>query len=658
MAAAARSDSAGPRVLRARVARLRPAQLDRALAAGLAGDASPLLDLNLFGDTTLRAVFERTHSDAFGHRTWVGRVQGDERSTVTLTWRGDTVVGGIQTATALYRVSGTMDAAVIEQVDPASFGEELDPTSGSGRRGGRGAGATCGPSGHRPRRRSGGRARLLHDGGQGGAGRRRRHRGGDRDRRGRHQHGLRAQRYQRPGARWWAPRNSLATPNPRDMSDDLYYIKSSATVSAGRNAVGADLVALVVAESTAVHMWHRVSRAKPVGGVQRDGAQLHRGQLRLRARTGAQLRVVPRARGRRTAVAWKTYGYGYKTGHDFRTVMAYAPGTRILNFSNPDVMYNGRATGTATQNNALSLREAFPIVAGVSHGCRDAAPAAAPAAAATVTGAPQNLTANAVGSTLRLAWSAPATGTPTSYWVRVGTTPGASNVFDGSVGLALSVSGSAPNGTYYVAVYAKNAAGFSVPASASLSMNVTAAVVPGAPLALMGSATGNIVNVGWSPPASGGTVTNYLAQVGTAPGAANVFSGSVGLATAASGGLANGTYYVRLYAQNAAGTSPSSNELMVTVGAPCTMPAAPMLNGSTTGNVISINWTTPVGGPVVSYTVQAGNASGASNVYVGSVGLTNAVSASVGAGPYFIRVVANAACGSSVSSNEVSVTVP
>ena len=83
-----------------------------------------------------------------------------------------------------------------------------------------------------------------------------------------------------------------------------------------------------------------------------------------------------------------------------------------------------------------------------------------------------------------------------------------------------------------------------------------------------------------------------------------------------------------------------------------------MLSGSTTGNVININWTTPVGGPVVSYTVQAGNASGASNVYVGSVGLTNAVSASVGAGPYFIRVVANAACGSSVSSNEVSVTVP
>ncbi len=240
--------------------------------------------------------------------------------------------------------------------------------------------------------------------------------------------------------------------------------------------------------------------------------------------------------------------------------------------------------------------------------------------------------------------------------MRVGTTPGASNVFDGSVGLALSASVSAPNGTYYVQVYAKNAAGSSVPASATVSVN--AAAVPGAPQALMGSATGNIVNVKWSPPASGGTVTNYLAQVGTAPGAANVFSGSAGLATAASGGLANGTYYVRLYAQNAAGTSPSSNELMVTVGPPCTVPAAPMLNGSRMGNVIGISWTTPVGGPVVSYTVQAGNASGASNLYVGSVGLTNAVSASVGAGPYFIRVVANAACGSSVSSNEVSVTVP
>ena len=646
MSAAAPAESAGPLVLRARMARLLPVQLDRALVAGLAGDTSPLLDLNLFDDTTLRAVFERTHSDAFGHRTWVGRVQGDEHSTVTLTWRGDTVVGAVQTATALYRVSGTMDAAVVEQVDPTSFGEEREPLP-----------APAGDVAAVPAQSAAPAATAL-DGevvdvlvyyttaakvAQGGAA------------------GIEAviatgvadanTAYARSGInatlRLVGTAEFTGYTESANMSDDLHYIRSSATVAAGRNAVAADLVALVVAQSTASACGIGFLGPSTSWAFSVTARTCIVGNYTFAHELGHNFGAchAPEDGG---CDASQTYAYGYKDRtNNFRTVMAYAPGTRILNFSNPGVMYTGRVTGTATQNNALALRQAFPIVqafrtAGVTP--------------PTVTGAPQNLTVNAVGSTLGLAWRAPATGTPTSYWVRVGTTPGASNVFDGSVGLALSASVSTPNGTYYVQVYARNAAGFSVPASATVSVN--AAAVPGAPQALMGSATGNIVNVKWSPPASGGTVTNYLAQVGTAPGAANVFSGSAGLATAASGGLANGTYYVRLYAQNAAGTSPSSNELMVTVGPPCTMPAVPMLNGSTMGNVIGISWTTPVGGPVVSYTVQAGNASGLSNLYVGSVGLTNAASASVSAGPYFIRVVANAACGSSASSNEVSVTVP
>jgi hypothetical protein len=61
---------------------------------------------------------------------------------------------------------------------------------------------------------------------------------------------------------------------------------------------------------------------------------------------------------------------------------------------------------------------------------------------------------------------------------------------------------------------------------------------------------------------------------------------------------------------------------------------------------------------VASYTLQVGTVSGASNLVNGSVGLTNGVSAAVGAGPYFIRVIANAACGSGASSNQVSITVP
>ena len=54
-----------------------------------------------------------------------------------------------------------------------------------------------------------------------------------------------------------------------------------------------------------------------------------------------------------------SYSFGYKWP-GYRTVMAYAPGTRILYFSNPNVLYLGNATGVARRArnsayNALSL---------------------------------------------------------------------------------------------------------------------------------------------------------------------------------------------------------------------------------------------------------------------------------------------------------------
>ncbi len=65
------------------------------------------------------------------------------------------------------------------------------------------------------------------------------------------------------------------------------------------------------------------------------------------------------------------YSYGWRfTGNDaneYRTVMAYAPGTRIPRFSNPGVLYQGVATGVATNlpnaaHNALTINNsAFTI---------------------------------------------------------------------------------------------------------------------------------------------------------------------------------------------------------------------------------------------------------------------------------------------------------
>jgi hypothetical protein len=68
------------------------------------------------------------------------------------------------------------------------------------------------------------------------------------------------------------------------------------------------------------------------------------------------------------------YSYGWRffaNGNQYRTVMAYAPGLRIPYLSNPDVTYLGVPTGTATANNALTLRRTRGGMASLRHGTAD-----------------------------------------------------------------------------------------------------------------------------------------------------------------------------------------------------------------------------------------------------------------------------------------------
>lgn len=72
-----------------------------------------------------------------------------------------------------------------------------------------------------------------------------------------------------------------------------------------------------------------------------------------------------------TSAGSYSYSYGYRFyagGTQYRTVMAYAPGARIPYFSNPDVSYNGTATGVASSSpssadNAKSINNTSPVVA-------------------------------------------------------------------------------------------------------------------------------------------------------------------------------------------------------------------------------------------------------------------------------------------------------
>lgn len=60
-----------------------------------------------------------------------------------------------------------------------------------------------------------------------------------------------------------------------------------------------------------------------------------------------------------------SYSYGFRTSNNqYRTIMAYSPGTRVKRFSSPNVTYNGWVMGDGNQDNARSLNTASDVIAG------------------------------------------------------------------------------------------------------------------------------------------------------------------------------------------------------------------------------------------------------------------------------------------------------
>ena len=157
---------------------------------------------------------------------------------------------------------------------------------------------------------------------------------------------------------------------------------------------------------------------------------------------------------------------------------------------------------------------------------------------------------------------------------------------------------------------------------------------------------------------SASQIAGYVLRAGTAPGLSDAATLPLGPATAFAtpiNAIPVGAYFVRVSAVNASGEGLSSAELPITIGSPCTTPGAPVLVGSASNHVVSLVWTTPTGGPVTGYRVLAGLSPGLPT-WSTFVGLTHTLSAVVPDGTYFVRVVAEAACGAGTPSNEVVMT--
>ncbi len=220
------------------------------------------------------------------------------------------------------------------------------------------------------------------------------------------------------------------------------------------------------------------------------------------------------------------------------------------------------------------------------------------------------------------------------------------------------ISGLTAGTTYYVRAFATNTAGTSYGGQVSFT------TVPPAPVATAAtSVTGSSFQANWNAAA---TATGYRLDVSTSntfasfiPGFNNLDVGNV--TSQAVSGLSGGTtYYYRLRAVNASGTSADSNSITV-----LTVPAAPVATAATsiseTG--FTANWNAATGAAGYRLDVSLSNTfasfvSGYNNLDVGNV-TTYPVSGLSGSITYYYRLRAVNASGTSADSNTITVlTVP
>jgi hypothetical protein len=184
---------------------------------------------------------------------------------------------------------------------------------------------------------------------------------------------------------------------------------------------------------------------------------------------------------------------------------------------------------------------------------------------------------------------------------------------------------------------------------------------PGAPTGLRAIVSGSSVSLSWNAAMGGGAATSYVLEAGSAPNAANIANVDTTstLTSFSAVGVPPGTYFLRVRSRNQSGTSPPSNEVSIVVGGasgPCNLPTAPGgLIGSVTGAIVTLSWS-PAGGQFTTYVIEAGSASGGSNLAnFATGGVATTLVATGPPGTYFVRVRARNACGTGPASNEIVV---
>jgi predicted phage tail protein len=184
---------------------------------------------------------------------------------------------------------------------------------------------------------------------------------------------------------------------------------------------------------------------------------------------------------------------------------------------------------------------------------------------------PTAFAASAIGTLVSLTWTAPSGGcSPTSYVIEAGSASTLANLTilnTGSTATSFSASGVA-GGTYYVRVRAANANGQSAPTNETAF--TVACNVPGVPTGVNMVTSSSTVALGWTA-ISG--ATSYVVEIGTSSGGTNI-ANTTTTATSFAVSASPGTYYARVRARNACGTSAASTQVSGTIAS-----TSPTCNG-------------------------------------------------------------------------------
>ncbi len=378
---------------------------------------SDALTLNLFDDVTVTAVRDRIIDNVKGNTTWIGHVEGEQDSDVFLTVRGKTMSGSIQIGQDLYEIETKgNNKHDITQVDPDknpphSHSKTVEDFIAAGGE------AASSPTSTANATTSAATAGTIIDlmviytpkaktnaSGQTGI-----------ETKIANAVAMANQAYINSNIAMQLNvvyTGEISYVETGNMSTSLTNLTSANdgkmdAVHTLRNQYGADQVVLITADTNycgIAYVMQNVSTSfapYAFSVVHDDSTYACLSNSTLAHELGHnQGDLHDRASSSSSDHGAYDYSYGYRlcqTG-GFRTVMSYScnGGTRVNYFSNPNVtLSNGLVTGTATENNALSMTNTKAIVTAF----RATVSAAPPAA-------PGNLKATVLSdSEISLAWS-------------------------------------------------------------------------------------------------------------------------------------------------------------------------------------------------------------------------------------------------------------